>query len=75
VEFVDLAIDDSPRLFRFFLAIGDVRTDGLLEIVYVVNKDASILFISGSTSRGHGNIDKEHGLVLAQRHELSPCSG
>ena len=33
VEFLHLAIDDRLRLFRLLLAIGDVRTNRLLQIV------------------------------------------
>ena len=40
VEFRDLAIDDRLRLFGFLLAIGDVRTDRLLQIVDVIDKNA-----------------------------------
>ena len=70
VEFLHLAVDDRLRLFRFFLAIGDVRTDGLLQIVDVINKEAVDLVHLRINIARNGDIDKEHGLVLAQRHEL-----
>ena len=52
VEFFDLAIDDRLRLFRFLLAIGDVRTDRLLQIVDVIDKDAIDACSSPDRRRG-----------------------
>src|SRR5208283_231222 len=75
VEFADFAIDDRLRLFRFLLAIGDVRTDRLLQIVDVINKNAIDLIHRRIDVAGNGNVDKEHGLVLAQRHELFAVLG
>jgi hypothetical protein len=75
VEFIDLAIDDRLRFFGFLLAIGNVRTDRLLQIVDVIDEDAVDLVHLRIDVAGHGDIDEEHGLVLAQRHELFAVLG
>src|SRR6202158_4657323 len=75
VEFFDFAIDDRFRLFGFLLAIGDVRRDRLLQIVDVIDEDAIDLVHLRIDVAGNGDIDKEHGLVFAQRHELFAVFG
>jgi len=70
VEFLDLAIDDRLRLFRFLLAVGDVRTDRLLQIVDVINENAIELVHLRVDVAWNRDIDEEHGLILAPRHEL-----
>jgi hypothetical protein len=74
-NFADFAIDDRLRLFRFLLAIGDVRTDRLLQIVDVIDENAVDLVHRRIDVARNGDIDKEHGLVLAQRHELFAVFG
>ena len=75
VEFADFAIDDRLRLFRFLFAIGDVRTDRLLQIVDVIDKNAVDFVHRRIDVAGNSNVDKEHGLVFAQRHELFAVLG
>src|ERR1700694_1424812 len=63
VEFFDLAVDDRLSLFRFLLAIGDVRTDRLLQIVDVIDENAVELVHLRIDVAGYRNVDEEHGPV------------
>jgi len=53
-----------------FLRSETCETDRLLQIVDVVNKNAVDLVHFRIDVARYGDIDKKHGLVLAQRHEL-----
>src|SRR5580698_5130933 len=58
-------VDDAVGEFSFLLAVGDMRGDGLLEVVDVVNEDAIQLVHFRVNVAGHGDVDKKHGAVLA----------
>ena len=75
VKFFDLAVDDGFGLFGFLLAIGDVGTDRLLQIVDVVDEDAVELVHLRIDVARDGDIDEEHGPVLAARQELLAVFG
>src|ERR1700688_1682026 len=47
-----------------------MRTDRLLQIIYVINKKPVDFVHLRIDVAGDGNIDEEHGLVLARRHQL-----
>src|SRR5208283_627278 len=70
LKFLDLAIDDGLRLLGFFLAIGYVRSHSLLQIVDVINENAVEFVDLRVDVAWNGDIDEEHGLVLAARHQL-----
>src|SRR5208282_3097022 len=70
LKLLDLAIDDGLRLFRFLPAVGYVRSNRLLQVVDVIDENAIEFVHLRIDIAGNGNIDEEHGLVLAPRHEF-----
>ncbi len=40
MEFFDLAVNDGLGLFRLFLAVRDMGTDRLLQIIDIVDEDS-----------------------------------
>src|SRR5437660_9197498 len=60
VESVDLTIDDCLSLIRFLLAIRNVGTDRLLEIVNIVDEDTVQLVHLRIDVAGNGDVNKEH---------------
>ena len=74
LEALDFDFDDGFGALRFFLAIGNVRGDHLLQIVDVVDEDAVQLVHLRIDVARHGDIDEEHGTVLRRLRNCSPCS-
>src|SRR5579862_7639506 len=70
VKLSDLVVDDELGPIGFLLAVSDVRADGLLEIVDIVDKDTVELVHLGIDVAGNGNIDEEHRPVAAAGEEL-----
>ena len=66
---IDFAFDDVFGALGLFLAIGDVRGHGLLQIVDVVDENAVDLVHLRIDVARHRDIDEEHGTVLAAAHE------
>jgi hypothetical protein len=65
VETLDFHVDDVVGKFGFLLAVGDMRGYSLLQIVDVVDEDAVEFVHLRINIAGDGDIDKEHGAVLA----------
>ena len=66
---LDLAVDNSFRAVRFFLAVGHVRGDSLLQVVNVVDEDAVELVHLRIDIARDSNVDEEHGAVLTAAKE------
>src|SRR6266446_4037058 len=75
VESVDLTIDDRLSLIRFLLAIRDVGTDRLLQIVDVVDENAVELVHLRIDVARDGDVNKEHRAVAAEGHQLFAMLG
>src|SRR5580658_7927305 len=63
-------LSTSPLTIASAFSASFVRSDRLLQIVDVIDKNAIDLVHLRIDVPGNGDVDKEHGLVLAQRHEL-----
>ena len=70
VEFFHLAVNDGLGLFRLFLAIRDMGTDRLLQIIDIVNEDSvEFVHLRIDVARD-GDIDKKHGAVTPAGKKL-----
>ena len=69
-EALDFAGNDGFGEFGFLAAVGNVARDRLLQVVDVVSEDAVELGHFRRDVAGHGDIDEEHGPVLAAGEEL-----
>ncbi len=69
-EALDFAADNGFGEFCFLAAVGNVAGDGLLQVVDVVGEDAvELAHFRGNIAR-HGDVDEEHGPVLAAGEKL-----
>ena len=69
LEAIHFAGDDGFRAFGFLAAVGNMRGDGLLQVVNVIDEDAVELVHGRVDVARYGDIDKEHGPVLATAQE------